>query len=93
MTSGFQFVVRADDEDRVVWLMGSGGLLGNSMLYVEEWAPEKMKRAKDFLLTQARRELEQHGCVREWLGDDLPPSQRIVEIEVHEIVDCVVVHE
>jgi len=91
--TGFAFIIREGVEKRQVRLFGSGGLLGNGCLHTEDWTPAKVKKVKNRCLMCAKVELDQYGCVREWLGDDLPPSQRIAKIIPDAIEACRVLRE
>jgi len=91
--SGFEFVIREGSETRRVRLQGSGGLLGDGCLHIQDWTAEKVREVRERNLRLARWEMRVYGCVRERLGDHLPPSQRICKIAPDEIVACKVLRE
>ena len=91
----FSFIIEENGQRRECMLQGSGGLLGNGGLYRFDVDMEACKRqnlkeqACADCLRLARLELERTGSVREFRGEDLPPSQRIRLIQPTAILKAV----
>lgn len=91
MINGFKFVVVEGGTQREVMLHGRGGLFGNGVLYSlkdSSVGDALVTKTQARLLGMARVELESRGDLLEFLGDDLPSSERIRAICPESVVDC-----